>query len=306
VPPDDLPVSAPAIERGLSEAMGRPVRITDLTRLHGGMTGSAVVRVKLASASDDMVIKIAAGPDSVAREAAALRWLATNTEFPVPGVLAEHTRDFGLLAIELLVGVNLGEARLLGGDFRRCEREMAEALAALHGHTREEFGPLTGDERFATWADAFGEMLGDFRDPVTRGRLDDATLDRVGAIVEALPQIVPDRRPARLIHGDVWATNVIVRRENHEWRLSGFVDLPAARYADTEFELAYLLVFNTVGRDFLERYMELRDIDDGFAFRRLVYHLHTMLVHVWLFGDEHYRASARDLAARIAAELGID
>ena len=30
------------------------------------------------------------------------------------------------------------------------------------------------------------------------------------------------------------------------------------------------------------------------------------LVHVWLFGDEHYRASARDLAMRIATELGVE
>ena len=303
---DDLPVSAPAIERSLSEAMGRPVSITDLTRLHGGMTGSTVVRARLASFSHDIVIKIAADPDTVAREAAVLRWLGTNTQFPVPGVLAEHAGDFGLLAIELLRGVNLGEARLLGGDFRKCEREMAEALAGLHEHTRPEFGELVGGQRFATWAEAFAEMLGDFEDDVTRGRLDEAAMRRVRGIVEALPQIIPDRLPARLVHGDVWATNVIVRREGHEWRLSGFVDLPAARFADTEFELAYLLVFNTVGRDFFERYADFHEIDSGYAFRRLVYHLHTMLVHVWLFGDEHYRASARDFAARIAAELGID
>jgi len=306
LPPDDLPVSAPAIERALSEAMGRQIRIFDLTRLHGGMTGSAVVRARLASDSDDIVIKIAADPDTITREAAVLRWLAANTEFPVPRVIAEYTGDFGLLAIELLRGVNLGEARLLGGDFGRCEREMADALAALHEHTCAEFGPLAGGERFATWAEAFAEMLGDFRDPVTRGRLDDETMRRVQGIVGALPRIIPDRPPARLIHGDVWATNVIVRREGHEWRLSGLVDLPAARYADTEFELAYLLVFNTVGRDFFERYAQFHEIDEGFALRRLVYNLHTMLVHVWLFGDGHYRASARDLAARIAAELGID
>jgi fructosamine-3-kinase len=286
--------------------MDRPVRITDLMRLHGGMTGSIVVRAKLASGAGDVVLKISKDPRAFLREAANLKWLAANTEFPVPKALAEHSREFGMLAIERLMGMTLGEARSAGGDFRRCEREMADALARLHGHTASDFGPLVGNERFATWAEVFGGMLGGFRDPVTLGRLDEATLRRVQGIVEALPHLIPDRRPARLVHGDVWATNVIVRRVGDEWRLSGFVDLPAARYADTEFELAYLLVFDTVGRDFFERYAEHHEIDEGFAFRKLVYHLHTMLVHVWLFGDERYRASARDLAARIAGEIGVD
>jgi fructosamine-3-kinase len=309
-PFDTFTVPECELERALSSALGREVRLARLRRLSGGMINSVLLAELESAAADEpaeLVIKLSENPRAFSREAAVLRWLAEHTELPVPGVLGELSGGFGMLALEKLEGVNLGRARALGGEFGPCEREMAEAVAALHGHTREEFGPVLGERRYASWVDSYREKLAGFDDETTRSRLDAATLRRVARIVERLEEIVPDRRPARLVHGDIWATNVMVRRDDGgAWRLSGFVDPPGAQFADTEFELAYVLVFRTAGRDFFDRYRDFFELEEGFAFRRLVYHLHTMLVHVRTFGDEHYRRAARDLARDVSRGAGLE
>ncbi len=305
LPPED------EIERSLAAGLGRPVRLKKLERLSGGMVNS-VMLAELDSEADgqpaEFVLKLSKDARAFSGEAAGLGWLARNTEFPIPKVFAvteDAEAPFGMLTLSRLAGVNLSAARASGGDFATVEREMAEAVAALHAHTREEFGPVLGDERHKTWVEDFGprfrKMLG--KDEC-RTRLDQATFARCERIADAIPRLLDRPPPARLVHGDIWATNVIVHRdEDGEWRLSGFVDT-SGRFADPEYELAYLGVFHTAGPAFFERYQDFFEIDPGFTFRKLVYNLHTMLIHVWFFGDQHYRAATRDLAERVEEGMG--
>ena len=309
LPPQD------EIERALSDGLGRPVRLKELDRLSGGMVNSVMLaRLEADGGPEDvpreLVLKLSKNPRAFGDEAAGLKWLGENTGLPVPEVHAV-TRDededapFGLLALERLAGVNLGQARALGGEFTTLEHEMAEAVAELHGHTRGEFGPVLGGERFGSWIDDFAPR---FRDVLAkdecRERLDRATYSRCRRIAEAVPRVLARPTPARLVHGDIWATNVMVRRdEAGVWHLSGFIDT-AGHFADPEYELAYLLVFHTVGQAFFERYQEHFAIAPGFAFRRFVYNLHTMLIHVWFFGERHYRTATRQLAETV--EQGME
>jgi len=314
---DTFAVPREDLERALSAALAGPVRLTGLRRLAGGMIGS-VLLADLDRDPGEVVVKLSERADAFRGEAETLDWLARHTGLPVPKVLGSLSdgkiAPFGLLALARLPGVNLGEARALGGSFETLERDMAEAVASLHAHAREEFGAVLGGRRHATWVEAFRERLGNVaRNETCRTRLDADTIRRVEQIADRLDDILarlPDGRtgeaPARLVHGDIWATNVIVRPDPAGgWRLSGFVD-PAAEFADVEYELAYLLVFDTVGRAFFERYRDFFAIDEGFETRRHVYHLHTMLVHVRCFGDERYRAAAHSLARRVAAEAGLE
>ena len=294
------------IERALAAGLGRPVRLKDLKRLSGGMVNS-VMLAELDTEADgqpsELVVKLSKDARAFSGEAAGLGWLARNTECPVPEVFAvteDAEAPFGMLVLSRLAGVNLGQARASGGDFSLVEREMAEAVAKLHAHTRKEFGPVLGDTRYATWVDDFGPRFRDTLDKdECRTRLGRETIARCERIADAIPRLLDRPTPARLVHGDIWATNVIVHRdEDGEWRLSGFVDT-SGHFADPEYELAYLRVFHTAGPAFFDRYQDFFEIDPGFPFRTLVYNLHTMLIHVWFFGDPHYRTSARDLAERV-------
>ena len=67
------------------------------------------------------------------------------------------------------------------------------------------------------------------------------------------------------------------------------MDWVGARYADIEDELAYMESWGTVTPEFFARYCAGQRVRDGYEFRRLFYWLATYMLHVWLFGDEHYR-----------------
>lgn len=305
LPPQD------EIEQALAEGLGRPVRLKKLDRLSGGMVNSVMLAeldTEPGTGQRELVVKLSKTARAFTGEAAGLRWLSENTEFPVPKVYAvteDADAPFGLLALERLAGVNLGQAHSYGGEFSTLEREMAEAVAKLHAHTRDEFGPLLGSRRYRTWVDDFGPR---FRETLgkdeCRTRLDSETIARCERIADAIGRLLDRPTPARLVHGDIWATNVIVHTdEAGTWHLSGFIDT-SGHFADPEYELAYLLVFHTAGEAFFDRYRDFFEIDAGFAFRRFVYNLHTMLIHVWFFGDHHYRMATRQLAEVV--EEGMD
>ena len=63
---------------------------------------------------------------------------------------------------------------------------------------------------------------------------------------------------------------------------------PEDARADREIELAFILLFSTFGREFLDRYEELMPLEPGFfEERRYVYDLYPLLVHVYLFGGAY-------------------
>jgi fructosamine-3-kinase len=105
-----------------------------------------------------------------------------------------------------------------------------------------------------------------------------------------------------LVHGDIWAGNVMVSQGEDGWHLTGIVD-PGTQYADVEMELAYLEVFNTVGADFFQEYIAHRPLRPVYELRRLFYWLNTYMIHVWIFGDAHYHTMTARIAAAIAQQV---
>jgi fructosamine-3-kinase len=97
---------------------------------------------------------------------------------------------------------------------------------------------------------------------------------------EKLYELIEDPNPPALIHGDVWSANVLARED----RITAFLD-PAIYYADPEIELAFISLFDSFGRPFLDRYQEIRPIRDGFFEVRCdLYNLYPLLVHTYYFG----------------------
>ena len=93
----------------------------------------------------------------------------------------------------------------------------------------------------------------------------------------------------------------MVELRGRAWHLSGLVDPSGSKFADVECELAYLEVFDTVGRGFFDRYAAHHPLRPGYENRRLIYWLDTYMIHVWLFGDAHYRERLAQTAAAIVA-----
>ena len=275
------------IELAVASALGTDVDAA--VELDGGEVGS-VSRVTLADGRT-VVAKRGATPLTV--EARMLRVLDEHG-LPVPGV--EYASD-ALLVLEDLPGE--------GAVTPAVERTVARHLATLHDVTADRFGfpfdSLSGPYRKPNpWTDSWVPFYREQRLlPLARAtrdecRLSPAAFDRLRALAADLDTLLPDDPPASLIHGDVWAENLVVGEDGVT-----FLD-PACAYVHAEVELAYV-DFVGFGDAFFETYRAERGIDGGFRERRRdVYALYPLLEHVRYFDEERYR----DLLSAALDRLG--
>ena len=299
----DLELSRQQAQVLLSAWLGQEVRNVELRRMHGGMVNS-VLHLTFDRAPARAVVKLHTPGYSFEREARNLQVLRREG-LPCPDVYAigdgSQVIPYAYLLLEALPGLNLWEARarLAPTDRSRVERELADALIRLHAHTRETFGAIDEASGSSRWVDVFVPRLREVRaKSEVATRLSRQVLRWVDQAIERAPHLLSSQGVPRLIHGDIWAANVLVVERPDGWHLSGLVD-PSAQYADVELELAYLKVFDTVGEAFFRRYTEAFPLREGYEARWLVYWLHTYLIHVWYFGDPYYR----QMTARVAQAL---
>ncbi|MFC7136044.1 fructosamine kinase family protein [Halobaculum litoreum] len=254
--------------------------VAGATPLDGGEVGT-VHRVTLA---DGRRVVVKTGPTEPAVEAGMLRHLADEVGLRVPDVL--HAGD-GVLVVAYVDGDDDAEVT------PAVERDLADRLAALHATTADAFGfpfdTLTGPYAQPNpWTDAWPAFFADHRlaHAAERARdegvLPGADRERVRALVEDLPALLDHDPTPALVHGDVWAGNVLVDDD----RVAAFVD-PACYYADPEVELAYVAWTETGGDAFRERYAAVAGLADGHDERAPAYRLYPLLTHLRYFGDEY-------------------
>ena len=119
--------------------------------------------------------------------------------------------------------------------------------------------------------------------------LDPGLARRIEALAARLPELLPARPLAGLLHGDLWSGNV-----HFTARTAALID-PACYRGHGEVDLAMLDLFGAIPAAFLEGY---GCMEPGETARRPVYQLWPALVHLRLFGGG-YRAMVTGLLDRI-------
>jgi fructosamine-3-kinase len=229
--------------------------------------GGSICRVWRAETVDGRAVIVKKAPYDVAVEADGLAALA-HAGAPVPGVLAA---EGDRLVLEAVGGPPDWDA-------------LGEAVAHTHAVTASAYGwhrdNLIGElvqpnawhadwpaffyaQRIAPFLDAPG-LPGDLR---TR-------LQRAGS--GPLARLLPARPPASLIHGDLWAGNVVEGR----WLID-----PAVNHADRELELAFAALFGGLPPAFWQAYQRVWPLPAGWRERRPALQLYHLLVHVAHFGS---------------------
>jgi len=286
----------------LQSFLHRDISVIDIRRLHGGMVNS-VLELTTDGRPERVVAKLNAEPGrgGFQSEFDVLRWHRRHTDFPVPEPYGVDTSgevfSGSCLMMQRLPGTNLGHARLTATQTATVERQMARILARLHQRKRSTYGSALEPEQNGTdrWLDRFAPRIrGEF--DAVRDRLTDGARRKIRRVLDNLEDWLPEFGDPTLVHGDLWATNIIV--DPAEPRVTGFVD-GGANYAEVEYELAYLLVFRTVGRAFFQEYTSHHPLRPGFDTRSRVYWLNTMLLHVRAFGDAHYVQACENLAREL-------
>lgn len=212
-----------------------------------------------------------------------LRFLASRTMLPVPHVI--HGDSQLLLMDYVAAGDPVTPA---------AQAHAAELLAALHDITWHSFGAerdtvIGGlpqpNPPTLRWVEFFRDhrLLYMADEANKAGRLPAVLMARIEVLAARLESWIDEPDHPRLIHGDCWGGNVLVKGD----RVAAFID-PALYYADPEMELAFATLFGTFGDAFFARYGELRPLAPGFwEARRDLYNLYPLLVHVRLFGGSY-------------------
>lgn len=228
---------------------------------------------------------VAKGGPAIGTEAAMLRALA-GAGIPAPAVEAEHD---GVLLLEHVEN---------DGVFSPAAwRSIGEAVRRLHDRREERYGWVV-DYRLGTveldnrpsgdWPSFWGEQR-----LVSAARaLDRPWRERVEHLAKMLPDLLPKDPPASLLHGDLWAGNILVFQS----RLAALVD-PACYHGHEEVDLAMLALFGSPPEEFRQGYGPL---EPGAEERLAVYQLFPALVHLRLFG-----ATYAGLVDRLLTRVGV-
>ncbi len=109
-------------------------------------------------------------------------------------------------------------------------------------------------------------------------------------IHEKIDRLIVHPDKPRLVHWDIWATNILVRQdEAGRWKIAALLD-PNCKYAHAEAEIAYLQLFHTVNPAFLAAYQQVHKLSSDYHnYRKPIYQLYPLLNHLCLFGAEYVK-----------------
>jgi fructosamine-3-kinase len=271
-----------ALRQQLEPLLGGP--LGQITAVGGGDISQAA---RVQAGGGDWLVKWRPGAPAgfFAAEADGLERLRAAGSLPVPAVQATGAE---FIVIEWVAGRG-----------RYDPAELGAGLAALHGHTAERYGygranfigalPQPND-----WADAWPEfwrdqrLLPQIRLAEQAGRLGGSRARGLGRLCDRLDGLLGHRPAAALLHGDLWAGNVITTPDGRPVLID-----PAVSYGDREADLAFAALFGSFGQAFFAAYQAARPIPPEAAERRPLYQLYWLLVHLTLFGESYGAAVDR-------------
>ena len=145
-----------------------------------------------------------------------------------------------------------------------------------------------------TWTD---EWIPFFRDCRLRPQLKAAErwLDQrdrklADSLLEHLDQYLIEPEAPSLIHGDLWAGNVMTGSDGRAWIID-----PAAYYGHPEADLAMTELFGGFSPAFYDAYFACAKMEAGYQDRKDIYNLYHLLNHLNLFGVSYLSSVERIL-----------
>lgn len=278
---------------------GTSAQIAEVRPLDGGCI-STTVAVQLTDGRK-AVCKISAHrvDRSYINEAHQLKFMS-DLGLPVPRVYEAKVGSledpFSYILMEFIEGINLHQAKrkCSAEEFDELQTQLAEMLLSLHERTADAYGRVEiepAPSQFDSWPTFYRHVF----DPICQEVLKSPSLPikhrkQVGKIHDRLDRLLAHDEVPRLVHWDVWSTNILVRPDDTgRWKIAALLD-PNCKFAHFEAEIAYISLFQTSTPAFLKAYQQRRRLTDEYhRLRKLIYQLYFLLNHVMLFGGEYVK-----------------
>lgn len=274
-----------------------------------GPPGAYVLRV----APPDALLQLFYEYRMMRQEPAIHARLRAETTVPVPEIVAHDfsrervDRDY--LLMPRLAGEPLNEAALGPAERMRALGQWGGFVAQAHELTDpgNRFGYLGAHhcmEPQASWPAAFRVMWAkELDDIVGCGVYDRATADATAALLgEHLPAF-EHCTTSRLLHGDLWVTNLLVAPDG---TATGLLDWDRACWGDVEWDLAIAEYCGVTGTAFWEGYGRRVYRGEGdAAIRRMFYLLyeHQKYIVISMSNRRNDPAGARAYARQCLAVM---
>ena len=221
--------------------------------------------------------------DMMRQEPGIHRLLRKQTSVPVARIEgfddSREVIDRDYLLMERLPGRPLTDAA--GVDGERVLRQVGDYLRQAHEITADRYGYL-GEHRpmepQECWADAFRIMWNRLIDDVMEvGHYNETESRELRDALEDKIELFVREVPARLLHMDVWAQNILVDDRS---RVTGLVDWDRALWGDPEIEFAVLDYCGISEPPFWEGYGRSRDESRPARVRRVFYLLYELQKYI--------------------------
>ncbi len=298
MPLQDSDISWKMLRRIVHTTFGTSAELEEVRHLEGGCVNTTLAITT--TTGERAVLKIS--PHRVNRhyltEAYQLNILR-GIGLPTPQVFVSKVGDLddpiSYLLMEFVDGVDLAHAR------RECSEEqydhlqmhLADLTLAMHNNTHETYTRLTEGRReeFNSWPAFYRHVYDSHWHECERNpQIPIKVRKTIAKIHEHLEKLVGHDDCPRLVHWDVWSTNILCRAdENGKWWVAGLVD-PNCKYAHAEAEIAYMDLFHTITPAFLRAYQQARRLPDEYhRVRKHVYQLYELINHLNVFGAEYLK-----------------
>lgn len=223
--------------------------------------------------------------DTTASEKLMLKHLQKASDLPVPDVLFQTK---GALIISYIDHSGQQD------NPSALAENAAHYIAAMHNVTFEKkyaafgfekdtfIGPLPQqNKQNSNWVDFFRDnrLMAMASSCLRTQRMPHETMQRIETLSARLPEIIPTKPKASLLHGDLWSGNMLFDGD----KVAGFID-PAISYGHNEMDLAFIALMGGLDASFFDVYGSINPIDDGFTEERCpLYQLWPLLVHTRIF-----------------------
>lgn len=279
----------PSLSAALSSLFGEGTQIETTNRISGGDINEAYGLTLTDGSCIFMKSNTKENRALFTAEAAGLCAIARTKAIGTPKILGIGTDEarggYSFLLLEFIYGKS--RARNYWEEFARCLSNMHRAPTAglvskgKYGFTCDNY--IGRRSQINTGHDSFTEFFRDCRlEPQFQAAaryFDKEDWKRIVRFLDHMDEILVEPEYPSLLHGDLWAGNVITGNDGAAWLID-----PAVYVGHAEADLAMTELFGGFPPVFYDAYKEVSPLYPGYEHRRDVYNLYHLLNHLNMFG----------------------